>query len=304
MEARAKAVGAPPLRYMYPQNEGLNAAEAARLLAVVGAGVVPRILPDLHVGAGGAVQAAAALFANPPVPGFNTGAINAETNANTHDLKRALDDAADLITWFTYDTSVTNRLYARTASFCSGSSSGWDDWVRFFWFFASSLPRRTGPFECVSTLSPRTSLALSQDQGISFFLPNMTWLQPPGYVHAMIASTWAEQTVSATLAPDGGSLPLAAQLADGGKTLVLRAVNPAAGAQPVNVTLASAAAAGPTFSQWTLGGAAFDLGDDNTPAAPTFLSDVLTTPAIAAGATTFSFTLEPHTFAVLSIALQ
>ena len=132
----------------------------------------------------------------------------------------------------------------------------------------------------------------------------MTWLQPPGYVHAMIAATWAEQTVSATLAPDGGSLPFAAQLAAGGKTLVLRAVNPAAGAQPVNVTLASGAAAGPPYSQWTLGGAAFDLGDDNTAAAPAFISDVLTTPAIAAGATTFSFTLEPHTFAVLSIALQ
>ena len=130
MEARAKAVGAPPLRYMFPQNGGVNAADAARMLAVVGADVVPRILPDLHVGAGGAVQAAAALFANPPVPGFNTGAINAETNANTHDLKRALDDASDLITWFTYDTAVTDRLFARTASFCSGSSSAWDDWVR------------------------------------------------------------------------------------------------------------------------------------------------------------------------------
>jgi hypothetical protein len=132
MEARAKAVGAPPLRYMYPQNGGLSAADAARLLATVGADVVPRILPDLHVGAGGAVEAAAALFAHPPVPGFDTGAINAETNANTHDLKRALDEAADLIDWFTYDTAVTGRLYARTASFCSGSSNGWDDWVSLF----------------------------------------------------------------------------------------------------------------------------------------------------------------------------
>lgn len=24
------------------------------------------------------------------------------------------------------------------------------------------------------------------DQGIAFFLPNMTWLQPPGYVHQML----------------------------------------------------------------------------------------------------------------------
>jgi hypothetical protein len=159
---------------MYPQNEGLNAAEAARLLAVVGAGVVPRILPDLHVGAGGAVQAAAALFANPPVPGFNTGAINAETNANTHDLKRALDDAADLITWFTYDTSVTNRLYARTASFCSGSSSGWDDWVRFFFgFFASAPPRRIarGPSSACPRFLPAPPSLFPRTKAFRFSSP-------------------------------------------------------------------------------------------------------------------------------------
>jgi hypothetical protein len=132
----------------------------------------------------------------------------------------------------------------------------------------------------------------------------MTWLQPPGYVHSMISSTWAEQTVRATLAPDGGSLPVAAQLAAGGKTLVLRAVNAAAGAQPVNVTLTSGAAAGPTYSLWTLGGGGYDLGDDNTPAEPAKIAPVASTPAIAPGATAFSLTLEPHTFAVLSIALQ
>ena len=27
-------------------------------------------------------------------------------------------------------------------------------------------------------------------QGISFFLPNMTWLQPPGFVHKLIKDTW------------------------------------------------------------------------------------------------------------------
>ena len=41
---------------------GVNAADAARMLAVVGADVVPRILPDLHVGAGGAVQAVGRQF--------------------------------------------------------------------------------------------------------------------------------------------------------------------------------------------------------------------------------------------------
>ena len=75
MEARSKAVGSPPLRYMFPDNAGLRSADAARLLAAA-PDVVPRILPDLHVGAGGAVADAAGLFANPPTPGFDQGAIN------------------------------------------------------------------------------------------------------------------------------------------------------------------------------------------------------------------------------------
>jgi hypothetical protein len=34
------------------------------------------------------------------------------------------------------------------------------------------------------------------DQGLVFFLPNMTWLQPPAYVHQMISNTWFPQAVS------------------------------------------------------------------------------------------------------------
>jgi hypothetical protein len=167
MEARRAAVGAPPLYYMYPQNEGLDAASAQRYLDL---GLDPsRVLPDLHVGAGGAAEDAAALFARPPVPGFAQGAINAETNAGSHDHARALAEAADLIDWTTQEQGVASRLYGRTASFCSGSSNNFDSW----------------------------------DQGISFFLPNMTWLQPPGYVHVMFAQTWAETTVRATRAADG-----------------------------------------------------------------------------------------------------
>ena len=269
MEERAKAVGAPPLHYAFPQNSGLRAADAARLAAAA-PDVVTRILPDLHVGAGGAVEAAAQLFDQPPVPGFDQGAINAETNAGTHDLRRALDEAADLIDWFSADTRVTSRLYARTASFCSGSSNNFDQW----------------------------------DQGISFFLPNMTWFQPPGYVHVMVAQTWAPVTVSAAFAPGNASFPFLAGLTDGGKALILRAVNGAPGAQPATVSLAGAAAAGPSYALWTLGGAAFAVSDDNTPALPEKIAPVQQLVPIAAGATSLAFTLEPHTFAVMRIALQ
>jgi hypothetical protein len=76
MEARVAAVNAPPFHYMFPQNGNLNPADAARAVA---AGLpLARLLPDLHVAAGGAVEEAAALFAAPPIPGFDTGAINCE----------------------------------------------------------------------------------------------------------------------------------------------------------------------------------------------------------------------------------
>ena len=75
MEARAAAIGGvPPLHYIYPENGGLNAADAARAVAL---GLpIDRIAPDLHVGAGGACEEAAGLFSNPPVPGFKQSAIN------------------------------------------------------------------------------------------------------------------------------------------------------------------------------------------------------------------------------------
>ena len=83
------------LRYCYyslysqfPDNDSVSPADARALLA---AGIPPsQIAPDLHVAANGGVEAARALFAKPPVPGFTQSAINCETNANTHDLNRGL----------------------------------------------------------------------------------------------------------------------------------------------------------------------------------------------------------------------
>ena len=135
MEARSQAVNGPAIHYMFPQNSGLNAADAAKVVATLPADIIPRIMPDLHVGAGGAVEEAKSLFANPPVPGFNQSAINCETNAATHDLERALNEAADLIDWFNVDDATASRLYGRTASFCTGSSNNFDTWDQGIAFF-------------------------------------------------------------------------------------------------------------------------------------------------------------------------
>ena len=230
---------------------------------------VARVLPDVHVGAKGGVEAAAGLFNNPPVAGFNTGAINAETNAGTHDLQRGLDEAADLIDWFSYDVKVTDRIYARTSSFCTGSSNNFDTW----------------------------------DQGISSFLPNMTWYQPPGFVHIMITNTWAETVVQSTFAPGNDTFPFIAQRTADGKTLVLRAVNYAAGVQPFQVMLTGGVqAAGPSYTLWTLGG--LDrLGADNTPSNPTSISPQSSEVPVAQGATVISASVPEHTFVVMSISL-
>lgn len=272
MEARSKQVGSPPLRYMFPDNGGLKAGDASALMAAL-PDVVPRILPDLHVGAGGAVQEAAGLFANPPVPGFNQGAINCETNAGTHDLTRGLNEAADLIEWMSTEPALASRLYGRTASFCSGSSNGFDSW----------------------------------DQGISFFLPNMTWLQPPGHVHAMFTATWGGVTLSST--GHDASFPFVAQLlGDGGsstKTLVLRVVNTKEGEAPMSVSLVGGgAAAGPTLTRWTLGGKGFLGSEDNTPSQVDKVAPVSTTMPISSGATFFNTTIEPLQVAVFVIELQ
>ena len=266
MEARSQQLHTPPLRYMFPDNGGLNAGDAARLMAAA-PGVVSRILPDIHIGAGGAVGEAAGLFANPPVPGFTQGAINCETNAGTHDLKRAIDEAADLIDFFGADPATTGRIYARTASFCTGSSNNFDSW----------------------------------DQGISFFLPNMTWLQPPGYVHQMISQTWGEQTLLLSWATP--AFPLVAQM-QGSKTLVLRAANPAAGKQSFIVTLQGGAAAGPLVQVWSLGGSGYSAESDNTPGNPAFVSPVQSTLPIVAGATQFNATLQPLQFCIFVIELE
>jgi hypothetical protein len=80
----------------------------------------PRVMPDNHVGAGGALATAQADFAGDAT--FLQSAVNAETNAGTHDMGRALGEAADLIEWQNADAALAARMLFRTASFCSERS--------------------------------------------------------------------------------------------------------------------------------------------------------------------------------------
>jgi len=168
MEERANAVGAAKMHYMFPSNNGVTGKDVAAAAALR---LGDRLVTDLHVGAGGALDSARSLFAGQAEGGLtDDAAVNFETNAGTHNHGRALDEAADLNAFFTAGNS---RMLARTASFCHGRAGHFDEF----------------------------------DQAISFFLPNMTWLQPPGHVHAMITDSWQPHAVNASIGPSGGPPP-------------------------------------------------------------------------------------------------
>ena len=172
MEARARALGkGGQLKYLYSgkKNADLVAAALANLTEVLGgaAAVEAQVMVDLHTQAGGGVALAEALWAQQRARNVSgTGAVNGETNAEAHGMARALAEAADLNAFFGAGRAAQARLFARAASFCTERSG--------------HVGGGTAKF----------------DQGLAFFLPNQTWLQPPGFVHQMVAETWQPQAVN------------------------------------------------------------------------------------------------------------
>jgi hypothetical protein len=113
--------------------------------------------------------------------------VNLETNAATHTMKRALAEASDINDFLNTDSP---RIKIRTASFCTERSGHFDGF----------------------------------DQGLIFFLPNQTWLQPPAHAHAMISESWQESVLNVSYGRALGQ-SAAAQLATDNSTLVVRYVN-------------------------------------------------------------------------------
>jgi hypothetical protein len=62
------------------------------------------------------------------------------------------------------------------------------------------------------------------DQGLLFFNPSRTWLQPPGYVTQMISRNYLPQAVKCAV-QGGGPLDVVARRSEDGKTLALQVVN-------------------------------------------------------------------------------
>ena len=78
------------------------------------------------------------------------------------------------------NTTTAGRLAIRCASFCTGRWRG------------------------------VSNATIGQDQELVSFLPNMSWLQPPGHLHAMLASSFRERALPIGFAHISPPLPPAA----------------------------------------------------------------------------------------------
>jgi hypothetical protein len=135
-----------------------------------------------------------------------------------HGMTRALLEAADTNVWLSTPAAVAGRLVARTASFCNSAASNFDGF----------------------------------DQSLTFFGGGATWLQPPGWVHAMNAATRADQALA--VSGDAGGLSVSAQRTRAGDRLFVRLVNAGAAAVDLTLTLGNWSAS-PAVTSWTLASA-------------------------------------------------
>ena len=260
MEERAISLGMPNyFVYLDPDQGGwLKPADAAVISSL---GLGANVAEDFHVGGGGAVEGAKGLFDK--YPDQDMGACNAETNAGTHTMSRALSEADDILDWLSCSAPWCKRLWFRTASFCT---------------------ERCGHYD-------------AYDQGITFFLPNMTWIQPPGYVHQMISATWQPNGVGVASPCTGSQCRVSAELSDDKQTLAVRYVNHNPSDQQVTVSLQGFNPA----SQVTVLQITGNLNDANSPGNPTQISPTSQTVPVPQGMT---FTVPGYSFTVFSFSAQ
>ena len=265
MEARAAANGrGGRLKYACPQNTGtdvMNSAAARKL--------GPQLYVDIHdhaISLGG-VESVAAAFAASNV---SARAVVWETNTRLHDFTRVLAEALDL-----------NQLHAAAAP--GGAAAILDSRVESFCMEKSG--HDPGLQKGNSFLG---------DQGAVFFLPNMTYAQPPFYVHTMVRDTWQPNAVRTTVAAtatgasssSSGDVAVsddaaAAQMisafaavgAGAATNVTVRLVN--SGSAPANTTvlLRGMACAAPAGTLYTLSSGG-DLTADNPPYDPLRFSPV------------------------------
>ena len=133
----------------------------------------------------------------------------------------------------------SGRIKARTASFCT-ERSGWDE-------------------------------GGANDQGLAFYLPNGTWLQPPGMVHKMFSQDWLPGALAVSQSGGATALSVSAQLAADRSQLRLLVVNNRSTAAKTTVTIQGWQPAG-TALVTTLQAPSLDAANKDAGAEP-FCSD-------------------------------
>lgn len=202
MEERATKLGHRGEFFYISPNNGNWLTDPEEAVTIEALGIRDHAVMDQHVGYGcqdkgctdGAVERAGAKFeAN---PGLTMGSVNFEVNAGTHQMPRALAEATDINDHLNCDprndaTAWCSRIHVRTASFCTERSGHYDAF----------------------------------DQGITFFLPNMTWIQPAGYTHKMIHDTWQPNMLTVHDYTGNPTPTASAAVSSDSKSLTLRLVN-------------------------------------------------------------------------------
>jgi hypothetical protein len=122
-----------------------------------------------------------------------------ELNANNHDHRRALANAAAIV-GLIRDGRVPVVLSANCLQPDGQNDNGWD-------------------------------------QGLLFLNPSTVWLQPPGYVTRMVARNYQPRVVDTHVGGAGGSLTVAATRSEDSKQVVLHVVNVTARPVPSRIHL-------------------------------------------------------------------
>lgn len=148
MEQRAQELNLvpSPFYYLYPE----NTLPYGDIVSLNSSGFpAEKVMGDCHGGWGGQLDSIVQDFHSAGT--YNISGINCETNGLYNGFGRALEEAIDIILFDNAVPDIYNRIIARMVSFCN----------------------------------ERSGHMTRYDQGASFWLPNMTWLQPPGWIHAM-----------------------------------------------------------------------------------------------------------------------
>ena len=295
MEARARKLGlGGRLRYLWPapgpttqaflSNDQLHAAKQ----------LVPRIdaqlVDSVHLGhradgylGGGGVDIARRLFDDASYRGFEFGVACTETNAKRQDMSRALMEGGDLNQWLG-EAAIAKRLHGRYASFC------------------------------VEHAPPHLD-DLGFTQGLASFLPNTTYLQPPGWVHAMVSDAWQPLAVPVSWTRPGpatvgdawnATFTSSAARSKDGTSLVLRITSNASAPIRVLIVLEPAAVEPHVLKGWDNATyvarvlSAPSLDAINTPAAPRAVAPV----QHPAASVREPLQLPAHSFAVVKVSLS